>query len=130
MPGGLREFIRKGRIEVNSADSSSIVLRTVVYADGDVQVECANSIDSKIIEKHNRIVARKLTRVLTSISLIRHTFVMIPILLTSAYIIKMLHIEFSWTAQVIALLPAIVLFPMLKWLMALACRRWVTKLLV
>jgi hypothetical protein len=130
MPGGLREFIHKGRLEVNSADSKDIVMRTIIYIDGDVQIECANSIDSKIIEKHNRIVARKLTRVLSRISIIRKAFVMIPVLFTLGYVIKVLQIDFNWTAQVIALLPAIVLFPLLKWLMALACRRWVTKFLV
>lgn len=130
MPGGLRDFIRKGRIEVNSLDHTAIVLRTVIYADGDVQVECANSIDRKTITNHNNLVARKLARVLTSIALIRQTFVLIPVLLTLAYIIKMVQIDVSLTEQVIALLPAFVLFPVLKWLVALICRRWVTKFLV
>jgi hypothetical protein len=130
MPGGLRQFVYEGHLEVISVTNNVIAMRTVIYVDGDVLIECAKSIDSSTIAKHNRSVATKLNRVLSRISLIRKTFVMIPVLLTLSYVIKMLQIEFSWTEQVLALLPALVLFPLLKWLMALACRRWITKFLV
>lgn len=123
----LIHFIKRGRIEVQTLKDQLVVMRTIVYADGDVHAEYSNSADPKIITQHQAAVSEQLTKVLFSINALRMSFFLVPWLTTLAYLFAILQIDMQLIEQLISMLLSLVIFAMMKYGVSKVCRRWITS---
>ena len=117
-----KNFITTGNIQWIT-DTPEGVIKTILYADGDIFNQCHSTCSNKLTASHSEKVEKGIAQIQRKLSNIRRILFYLPLALWVATLTSIWNMQIQITEQITSYILSIGVLPLVRWLLLNTFRR-------